>query len=155
MGYQTKPRTREIVCDWDGLEPAEGCEPLRATVRTNLTWDELDRLPNPVVVRDGQTYLRNDDEIRSGIAPYILTWNVEGRDSTTGEVGPLPAPADGGPDVLRACDRLVTSWLAVTMKTIHLPAADQKKDGGAPSGDTPPPSPAASSGSRARRKTPR
>lgn len=153
MGYRTRPRTRELACDWDGLAPDDGCEPLRATVRTNLTWDEIDALPNPVLVRDGQTYFLNSPEIREGIAPYIVAWNVEGRNSETGEVGPLPAPAEAGPDVLKACDRLVTSWLAVEMKTIHLPKPDQKKDDTPPSADTPPTKPAASSRSRTRQKT--
>jgi hypothetical protein len=111
MGYRTKPRTREIVCEFPGLEPDEGCEPLRATVRTNLTFDELDAIPVAVFVEDGTVMYRSTAEMRAAIAPYVLAWNIDADDVETGETVPVIPPAEAGPDVLRTVDPLITDTL--------------------------------------------
>lgn len=134
MGYRTKPRTRELVCDFPGLEPDEGCEPLRATVRTNLTFDELEAIPAAVFVDDGAVMYRSTAEVRAAIAPYVLAWNAEA-ENADGETVPVLPPADAGPDVFKAVDPLVTVWLAVRLRTIHLPDPDAAKK------DTPPSAP--------------
>ncbi len=142
MGYRTKPRTREIVCEFPGLESAEGCEPLRATVRTNLTFDELDAIPVAVFVEDGTVMYRCTAEMREAIAPYVLAWNVEAEDSESGAFVPVIPPAEAGPDVFRGVDPLITVWLATRLKTIHIPSKEDAKKDTPPSAATDAPSPA-------------
>ena len=152
MGYRTKARTRELVCDVAALAPEEGCEPLTVTVRSNLTWDEVEALPAFATTADGVVSFPNAEELRKAIAPCVLAWNCEAVNPKTGAMEPVPAPADGGPDGFRAVDDLLLIWLGVTIKRMHrAPFGDgsdeaQKKDT-APSGDTPPPSPGPSSSS--------
>jgi hypothetical protein len=137
------------VCDFPGLEPDEGCEPLRATVRTNLTFDELDAIPVAVFVEDGTVMYRSTAEMRAAIAPYVLAWNIDADDVETGETVPVIPPAEAGPDVLRTVDPLITVWLASRLKTIHIPSKEDRgkdtppseaTDAPSPSGDTSTPS---------------
>ena len=126
MGYLPKRRTRELVCDLPGLEPEEGAEPLRATVVSSLTFDDLDAIPSPVTVEDGKVLWRTTPELRAAIAPYVTAWNCEAIDRETGKPTPLPPPAEAGPDVFRATDWLVTVWLALELKQIHVSGRDPK-----------------------------
>ena len=95
-GYRTKPRYRDIVCDWPDLAPDDGCEPLKATVVSNLTFSELDAIP--AVLRPQENgegiVIYADETLRSAIAPYVTNWNVTARDIKTGESVDVPPPAD-------------------------------------------------------------
>lgn len=157
MGFLPRARTRELVCDFPGLEPAEGSDPLTATVVSSLTFDDLDAIPNPLYVENGRTMYRSTQELRAAIAPHVLAWNCEAVNRETGKTEPVPAPADGGPDAFRAVDTLVVVWLALALKGLWV-GADEKKGAPpatAPSEDTPPPSPEPSSSSEAPRGTSR
>jgi hypothetical protein len=147
MGFLPKVRTRELICDWPGLEPNEGSDPLVATVPARLTWEDLEWIPMFTFTDGGLSY-PDAKALREAVAPFVLAWNCEKVNRDTGTVE--PAPADGGPDVFLVVDQDILLWLGFTLKTMHLPSkADQKKDT-KPSAATPPPSPAASSSSKGR-----
>ncbi len=48
------------------------------------------------------------------IAPYVLDWNAHGLDRE-GNVVPVPAPADAGPDVFDAIEPEASAWVAQTI----------------------------------------
>lgn len=121
-GYRIRPKYRDIVCDWEDIE--EGEEPLRATIRTNLSFDEIDALPALL----GTKYT----DLWAAMAPHVTTWNLTAVNELTGNLEAVPPPAEAGPDVFRAADALVTQWLFIKVKTAHLgddaTAADRKND---------------------------
>lgn len=47
---------------------------------------------------------------RAFLAPYIVEWNVQA-ENEAGEVVPVPAPADGGPDVFDLIPAEHYSWM--------------------------------------------
>lgn len=131
-GYRTRVRTREFVCEWPDLAPDDGSPPLTATVKQNLTFEEIDAIPN-VFVPDpnGERLLISvNEETRRVIAPFVLAWNAVAVDQKTGTVYPVPPPAEMGPDAFRVVDWMVAGWLAVKLKNIHrsLPDLDEKKE---------------------------
>jgi hypothetical protein len=134
-GFRPKQRTREIVCDaeaWPALAPDDGCEALRATVVTNLTFEQLAEIPASVRYHaETEQYIVScDDTTRTAIAPYVVDWNCEAIDLVTGKAMPVPPPAEIGADAFRAVDWQVAAWLAATLKTIHRtdPALLEKKE---------------------------
>lgn len=141
-GYRPKRRTREITPDaeaWPALAPEEGCAPLTATVQTNLTFEQLDAIPLTIKVNaDGDGVLITcDDRVREAIAPYVVDWNAEAIDLTTGDPVPVPPPAEIGVKAFQAVDWQIGAWLAAQLKTVHrLPAPEltEKKE---PTGSTP------------------
>lgn len=151
MGFRPKVRTKELVCDWTSLEPEAGEDPLTCTVPARLTWEDLEWIPM-FTFTNGALSFPNAKALREAIAPYVLAWNCEKVNRDTGNVEPVPAPADGGPDVFLVVDRDILSWLGFTLKTMHLPTNDQKKDVGEKSGILPQPSDAANSSSPTRPK---
>lgn len=120
MAYRTKERVRELVCTIPTLEPEPGFDPLTVTVKSGLTFAELKAMP-PLT----QETLYAD--IQQQIAPYILAWNVEGRNEH-GETVTLPPPAEAGPAIFEAADPLITIWLYNELRMLHLGGEDRKKD---------------------------
>lgn len=151
MGFRPKIRTKELICDWSSLEPDEGCAPLTATVPARLTWEDLEWIPM-FTLTDGGISFPNAKELREAIAPLVFGWNCEKVNRDTGNVEPVPAPADGGPDVFLVVDQDILLWLGLTLKTMHLPTKEDQKKDGPPSEATPPTSPATNSSSKARPK---
>lgn len=128
MGWIPRQRTRRITPEGDYWEPQDGAEPIWVEVAANLSFDECDAIP----LGDAQTYLA----LHTAIAPYVVGWNVCGRNLETRQYERLPAPAEAGPDVFRAVpDRLLVLWLGRELKYGPLPVGDQKKESTA-TGDT-------------------
>lgn len=118
-GYLPKRRTKVVTADWD---VEDGGEPFQATIVTNLTFDDIDAI-----------HLTNDTtygELFPVIAPYVVAWNAMGRNSETGEYELLPPPAEAGPDVFKKVEPMVTTFLALKLRTVHLgdPAEREKKE---------------------------
>lgn len=111
-GFIPAQRTKVIEMTSD---VAEGAEPFRATIVTNLTFNEVDAIP-----LSGQWM-----DIFRSIAPYVLEWNAMGRNIETGEYEPLPAPAVAGPDVLQSVTFDVSQFLVLRIKTAHLGDPDE------------------------------
>jgi hypothetical protein len=109
MGYRLRPRLAEVECPPEVSPFADGEEPFRATVRTNLTFDELDALPSG----DGVTYR----DIFAVIAPYVVAWNWTVADPDTGVEKPAPVPAEAGPDAFRVLTGDVVVWLLEQVQT--------------------------------------
>lgn len=130
---------------------------MTATVPARLTWDDLEWLPM-FSFTNGALSFPDAKALREAIAPFVLAWNCEKVNRDTGNVEPVPAPADGGPDVFLVVDQDILLWLGFTLKTMHLPTNDQKKDVGEKSEILPQPSDAANSSSpprpKKRRKSP-
>lgn len=101
-----------IECDWPGLIPREGFKPLWAEIDTNLTFDDAEAIPDVFNTNFGQLYRY--------VCPRVRAWNARGIDRKTGELKPVPPPAEIGPDAFRAVKPLILVWLAYTLKTIHL-----------------------------------
>lgn len=136
-GFRVKPRYRDVTCTWYELE--EGEEPFTATIRRNLTFEELEAIP------------RGEDlkwsEVWPVIAPYVVAWNHTKPDAETGEVVAVPPPAEAGPEVFRTLDTEMNLWLLGEVRYAHIggPAAlvkhldtDRKKEP-MPSESTPEP----------------
>lgn len=128
-GYRRKPRYGTFVFDLN--EDGEDFTPLEVTIRVNLTFGELDDIPN--------TPTTTFREIFDVIAPYVIAWNVERENLEAGEMVPVPPPAEGGPDMFKVLDHLEIAWLILKVRTGHLGGEDQKKDS-TPSEPTPEPS---------------
>lgn len=115
-GWEPIPVTREITPDpetWPMLAPDPAREPLRATIRDDLTFAEIDAIVAP---SEGARW----NALWASIAPYVLTWNVRGINPTTREREPLPPPANAGPSVFAAAPKYVAIWLAIELKFGHL-----------------------------------
>lgn len=120
-GYRTKVRTVELVCDWASLEPEEGAPPLTVTVVKNLTFDAINAIPNPYIVNpDGDGVLiQTTPELQVAIAPWVLAWNCEALDLKTGQMMPVPPPAEMGADAFRVVDWLIAPWIADKLRNVH------------------------------------
>jgi hypothetical protein len=138
-GFVAKMRTRELVCDW--IEPAEGHDLFTVTVRSNLTFDEIDA----IAYGNGAMHI----DLWKSIAPYVLAWNATAINLETGQVEPIPPPVEAGPQVFSAIDPVVVEWLGFRLKRIYQGDADRPK-GLPPSTATPPTSNEADSGSPTR-----
>ena len=119
-GFQIRPRYREVTCDWFDLEDGE--EPLKATIRTNLTFDQVNAIP---ALTQGVTF----EDVWKAITPYISAWNLVGENAETGALEAIPPPAEAGGEVFRATDTAVSLWLHGEVKYAHLggPKALQKE----------------------------
>lgn len=123
-GFVPRRRYRRVACDW--LDAEEGHEPFWAELVCSLTPDEVDSIP----IGDGVTLL----ETWQGIARYVRAWNALAFDSQTGELRPVPPPAEIGPDAFRVVDSVIGPWIAITLKRIYLGIGDSDR----PKGSTPP-----------------
>jgi hypothetical protein len=126
-------RTKDVVADW---EVPEGSEPFRATIITSLSFAEIDAIPLDGSASYGQLF--------QVIAPYVVAWNAMGRNAETGAYEPLPPPAEAGPDVLRLVEPMITMFLAIKLKRVHLGDEAERPKGSTPSGTTPSGEPAPS-----------
>lgn len=110
-----RPRYRwiEYAAGVDG-----GGEPLRAEIRTNLTWGEIDSLNEATIFA----------EVWERLAPHVRAWNALGIDAVTGEATPAPPPMEAGPDAFKAIDAEATLWLLAELRTAHLGGEERKKD---------------------------
>lgn len=133
-----KPRYEEFSCP-DSIFPVEdGDDPFCATVRINLTFEELDALPQG----DSLPYA----EMRDAIAPYITAWNWTATDTETGDEVPVPPPAEAGPDVLRTLTREMVLWLFNVVR-LGFQGGDKRKKASPPLADTDAPDSEPSKGS--------
>lgn len=124
-GFRVRPRYRDVTCDWFDLEDGE--EPLKATIRTNLTFAQLEEIPSG----DHVTF----PEVWEVIYPYVVAWNVLAEDESTGDIVPVPPPAEAGPEVAKLLDAQMSLWLITQVRMAHLGGAE-RKNGSAPSGGT-------------------
>lgn len=121
-GFVPKPRTIEVVCDW--LDPADGAEPLRATIAANLTFAEVAHVTGLIArINDGLT----NGELWPVLAPRVLAWNAMAYDLAAGGYAPVPPPSEAGEDAFRAVDALVTVWLLYEVSRAHLGGAERGK----------------------------
>jgi hypothetical protein len=119
-------RTKEVVGSW---EVPEGAEPFRATIITSLSFAEIDAIP----LGEGSTF----GQLFPVIAPYVVAWNAMGRNAETGEYEALPPPAEAGPEVLRLVEPMITTFLAIKLRTAHLGDETERPKDETPSGTTP------------------
>lgn len=129
-GFVPRPRTAEVVCDW--IEPADGADPLRATVVLNTTNAEVSYLTGLLTrLNDGLTF----GEIWPAIAHRVVAWNAVAYDLESGAYAPVPPPAEAGADAFRAVDSLVSAWLLYELTRAHFGGAERPK-GSTPPGST-------------------
>lgn len=110
------PQNRSRRVEWIDESDPDGL-PFRARVRANLTFGEVNEL---TFAEDTQM-----TEVHAKLAPYVLEWNA-GRIGADGEPEPIPAPADGGPDVFEEVPNAFFWWLFTEVKinaTKQLPKA--------------------------------
>lgn len=145
-GFISRPRYREVECDWFELEDGE--VPFTATIRTNLTFAQLEEIPSG----DNATF----PEVWEVIHPYVIAWNLMAEDASTGEIVEVPPPAEAGPDVAKMLDAQMSLWLIAQVRMAHLGGIDRnekvggdRKNGSTPSGSTPGPVGAKNSAKRA------
>jgi hypothetical protein len=131
-GFVPRPRTKQIVCAL--LDPADGAEPLTATIRTDVVYAHIDAINE--LRREPTTTMA---DLWPMLAPFVVGWNAVALDLATGEYAPVPPPAEAGADAFRSVDSLVTIWLAAELGRVHL--GDDR-----PKGSTPPASTASGSG---------
>lgn len=129
QGYRRAPRYEEVEYRPDDLP--EDQEGLKATIRTNLSFAEIDAIPYGLKVRF--------DEIWPVIAQYVTAWNVDGENLETGAWEPVPPPAEAGPEVFSALEQVEALWLTLAIKFGHRQKmeTEEGKAGSAPSGSGP------------------
>jgi hypothetical protein len=81
---------------------------LKAEIQCNLSFAESDS----IVLHGRVTF----EEIRESIAPYVRAWNLQGRDIETGTIISIPAPMEGGVEMLMALDQKELIWLTMAIK---------------------------------------
>ena len=111
-GFYHSAQYLRMECDWPGLAPMEGCAPLWAEINATLTFDQCEAIPDPWNTNFGDLYRH--------ICPHVRAWNARGIDQETGELRPIPPPAEIGADAFRAVRPAVLVWLGVTLKWMHL-----------------------------------
>ena len=109
-GFRVKPRYRDVTCDWFDVE--EGEEPFTATIRTNLTWGDVEAMPVPKEA----TFA----EIWDAMAPHVVEWNLVAENIESGQVEPVPPPAEAGPEVFKALENPLSIWLYNEVRFAHL-----------------------------------
>lgn len=111
-GFYHSAQYIRIECDWPGLAPLEGCAPLWAELNATLTFADSEQIPDPWQTTFGELYRY--------VCPHVRAWNARGIDRESGELRPVPPPAEIGPDAFRVVRPLILVWLAFTLKTLHL-----------------------------------
>jgi hypothetical protein len=134
-GVETPPMTRHTWPSYRAIPqfrveccPEDGYEDFCAEVRNNLTNAERDRFEEgheailaydkvwketPVEDRDDRdTPKRRELAL---IAPFVRAWNVQGVDAVSGELKPVPPPAEGGVDVFDLVEYPASEWLRHTV----------------------------------------
>jgi hypothetical protein len=117
---RSKARYADLVCDI--VEPEEGSEPLKVTVRTNLRFGDVDSIPLGADV--------TMEEAFKAIAPYVVAWNVIDDDIETGELIAVPPPAEAGPKVLSLLDMDEAIWLIIQTKYAFKRSQDDNRGKG-------------------------
>lgn len=103
----------KVTCEgWAGLEPRPGFSPLWAELDASLTIREASLIPNP--------FEATVAELVPHVAPRVRAWNVKWRNPETGQVEPVPPPAEIGGDAFLMAKTTILAWLAFTLKTLHL-----------------------------------
>jgi len=148
--FSVAPRYRVACCD------VAGYEGFCVEARSNLTLAERDGflrdwgavwgyhaayLDRPAEERDPHDTPRRRMNVL--LAPYIRAWNATGIVAATGDEAPLPAPAEGGPDVLDLIEPPMREWIVetigngyVTGKGISFPSSGPSAPGSGTAGDT-------------------
>lgn len=103
-----------IDCDWDGLKPRDGAQPLRAEFSTALTVRQAMSLPNPFAA--GVTI----QEISDAVSPHIRAWNVTAVNLKTGAVEPVPPPAEIGIEAFKDTRPAVAAWCGFILMQLHV-----------------------------------
>lgn len=119
-----RPRWRWVEPEAPGDEDPggddPGREPFRAEIRTNLLFDEIDRLSEAETVGD----------VWERLAPYVRAWNLLGTDAATGEAAPVPPPAASGPDAFKLLDTQLAIALWNEVRFAHLGGPERGKGRG-------------------------
>ena len=110
----------------------EGQEPLRVTLQ-DLSIRQTNAIP-----WSARLPLK---DVFEHIAPYVVSWNFEAENIETGELVPVPPPAEVGWEVLEFLPNPVGTSIALWLKTPWaMKAADEKKaSSGSPTTTEPPP----------------
>lgn len=122
MGFKAKPKGIRLICPVEVIEPDEGKEPLTVVIK-KLTLGELRAIPQS----EKDTRF---EEVCEWIAPYVLSWNVEGGlvDIDGEECGLRAAPADEGPDQFFDLDPLIPAWIYQELRKVHIGGEDLPKE---------------------------
>ena len=117
MGYRPKPRYRDVVLE--SIDTEDGAQPFSARIRSHLTFGQIDAIPHPLL--EGTRYA----EIEQAIAPYVVGWNVLAENIETGEVEPVPPPAEAGPEAFKCVSGFEVQWLAIQLKQTSLGSVEE------------------------------
>src|SRR5690606_26216273 len=122
-GAVMKPFVMQQVVRTECCE-LEGYEDFCITARVNLTNDERDALSaaNDEVITYSDEWLALPEEERDQedtphrrqmalVAPFIVGWNAHAIDAVTGEIAPVPPPAEGGAAVFDLIFPDLTEWI--------------------------------------------
>jgi hypothetical protein len=116
-GYRPRLRTRRIIGDrehWPEdyekficpIWPEEGAEPFWADVRANLTFDDIDSIPNSSPF----------PELQELLSPWVVAWNAGVWNQESNIWQPTPPPAEAGPAAFRTQPREVTLFILNCLK---------------------------------------
>jgi hypothetical protein len=130
MGFVPKPRTRTVVCDF--IEAEEGSDPLTATIQVNLSFEQVDYCKELMRNSATTTYT----EVFELIAPFVVAWNAMAFDRASGELAPVPPPAEVGVDAFRAVDPLISNWLLLEIAQAYR-GGPEREEKSQPSDGTP------------------
>jgi hypothetical protein len=137
-GYRPRPRFRTVTMD--AIDVEDGAEPFTAKIRAHLTFGEVEEIG----YRPGVKFV----DLEPAIAPYVVGWNVLGRNKETGDMEPVPPPAEAGVDAFKMVGGFEVEWLAIELSKTHLGLSEdeaERKKSSPPSGSTPEPNSDASS----------
>lgn len=110
--------------------PREDGEPLRVKV-LRLTLREVEDIPYSPT-----TPMR---DVYAAIAPYVVEWNFTAENLTTGEVVPVPPPAEVGGEVFELMENIIGNEIAQWLKLPRFMERDEAKKASASSENGEPP----------------
>ncbi len=105
------PPFRQQRWEWVHCD-TPGYEGFAIEARSNLTIGEREQFRAELDRIDALDDAK-DPELYALLSPHIRAWNAVGVDVLTGEDAPIPAPADGGPDVFQLIDPPQVSWIVL------------------------------------------
>ena len=110
--------------------PREDGEPLRVKV-LRLTLREVEDIPYSPT-----TPMR---DVYAAIAPYVVEWNFTAENLNTGEVVPVPPPAEVGGEVFELMENIIGNEIAQWLKLPRFMERDEVKKASASSENGEPP----------------
>lgn len=115
IGYRPRPRYRDVTLTT--IPHEDGGQPFSARIRAHLTFGQMEEIP----YGPGVAYRVIED----AIAPYVVGWNVMAENVESGQLEPVPPPAEAGVDAFKFIGGAEVEWLALELKTASLGSIDE------------------------------